>query len=62
MSEEAWVVSEEDTEDTLEDYVFGEYDITSSPNDFNILTLYNFFRIRCCQNTFIPKKLCMGYW
>lgn len=41
LSQEEWIINEEDT-DTEGDYVFGEYEITSSPNDFNILTLYNF--------------------
>ncbi|MFU2014813.1 DUF262 domain-containing protein [Peribacillus butanolivorans] len=39
--EEEWHEKEEETE-TEGEYVFGEYEITSSPNDFNILTLYNF--------------------
>ncbi|MBE7122993.1 DUF262 domain-containing protein [Bacillus cereus] len=39
--EDDWIFKEEDNE-TEEEYVFDEYEITSSPNDFNILTIYNF--------------------
>lgn len=44
LGEEEWIFQEEDDADTeIEgEYVFNEYDITSSPNDFNILTIYNF--------------------
>ena len=40
MTEE-WYYEEIETEEQ-DEYVYGEYEITSSPNDFNILTLYNF--------------------
>src|SRR5699024_6533506 len=36
-----WYDDEAESENSGE-YSIGEYDITSSPNDFNILTLYNF--------------------
>jgi uncharacterized protein with ParB-like and HNH nuclease domain len=41
IEDDDWVLKEDDSE-IEEDYVFDEYEITSSPNDFNILTLYNF--------------------
>lgn len=41
QEENDWLYKEEDAE-TADEYVFNEYDITSSPNDFNILTIYNF--------------------
>ncbi|MFC0471887.1 DUF262 domain-containing protein [Halalkalibacter kiskunsagensis] len=41
FKEEDWIFNEEDAE-TEENYVFDDYEITSSPNDFNILTIFNF--------------------
>lgn len=37
-----WYIDE--SEESIEDYDYsiGEYDITSSPNDFNVITIYNF--------------------
>jgi hypothetical protein len=39
-SEQSWY--EGDVEDTNEDYSFKEYDLTTSPNDFNIKTIFDF--------------------
>lgn len=37
--EDVWF---EDEEDQIEDFQIDEYDITAAPNDFNVLTLFNF--------------------
>ncbi|AEB08776.1 GmrSD restriction endonuclease domain-containing protein [Desulfobacca acetoxidans] len=37
-----WVDPEEDGSDSFEDISFTEYDISTSPNDFNIKTLFDF--------------------
>jgi uncharacterized protein with ParB-like and HNH nuclease domain len=38
----AWIDPEDDLEDSSEDISFTEYDISASPNDFNIKTLFDF--------------------
>lgn len=38
----SWIDSEDDLNDSSEDISFTEYDISASPNDFNIKTLFDF--------------------
>lgn len=40
--EVTWIDAEDDVNDSLEDISFTEYDISASPNDFNIKTLFDF--------------------
>lgn len=42
QNEVSWLYPEEDSADSGEDIGFTEYDISSSPNDFNIKTLFDF--------------------
>jgi len=43
-SEIAWIDEEDDLVDSSEDISFTEYDISASPNDFNIKTLFDFIK------------------
>lgn len=42
MQEVSWIDPEDDLTDSSEDISFTEYDISASPNDFNIKTLFDF--------------------
>lgn len=42
MQEVSWIDPEDDLIDSSEDISFTEYDISASPNDFNIKTLFDF--------------------
>lgn len=42
MQEVSWIDPEDDLSDSSEDISFTEYDISASPNDFNIKTLFDF--------------------
>lgn len=58
--EVTWIDMEDDI-DSEEDVSFTEYDISASPNDFNIKTLFDFIDSGIVKNSRLSEKLCLGY-
>ena len=58
-----------DQETRIEDYADGEeeisdveeYDISASPNDFNVATMYDFIKSGVFVIPWLPKKLHLGH-
>jgi len=52
-----WFDDYAESEDELQ---IDEYDITATPNDFNVSTLFNFIRIRGRSHTWLSTKFRLG--